>query len=199
MKFHFGLGEVVAIIIFALVATQIFPALTQIATLSDTLKIKQSEAVAIEAENLAKASITQADASARVAAAPRRIELELKAQESTIENARIRAQGEANAANIAAIGAADRDRSLGQSVILTVIVLFGIALLVVSYRMAEQIISARNFRHVVDIAARDGGKLELPNGHAITLLPRNATPAQITPGQTERVPVILKEEAHVQP
>jgi len=148
--------------------------------------IPQVQAVAnlpakIEAENARLASaaeIERANAQEKIRTLPTLTALDVQAKQAAIEAERVRAQAQANAQLIEAQGKADGARAQGQAFVIFASAFVIAVLVVVGFLVLREGMSARNFRQVIEIAAKQGGRLELPNGHAVTF-PTASARAQI--------------------
>jgi hypothetical protein len=148
--------------------------------------VPQVQAVAvmpakIEAENARLASVAEierAQAQEKIKTLPTLTALDVQAKQAAIDAERTRVQAQASAQLIEAQGKADGARAQGQAFVILAGAFVLACVLVVGYFVLREAMSARNFRQVIEIAAREGGRLELPNGHAV-LFPTQAQRAQI--------------------
>ena len=144
--------------------SQAMPAISQATTLP--ARIQQENAALAD-----KVQLEHAESEARAAAAPRFVELELKAQQAKIDAMLIEANGKANAQVIAAQGQADKDRATGQALLNAV--LFAAVLVAVGALVffGVQWLRNRSAHVVIKKVIQDGGGIAfLPSGE-IRVLP----------------------------
>lgn len=96
---------------------------------------------------------------------------------ATIQEANAKAQAEIIRATSAAEGARASGTALTLAAVAFVIAALGFA----GFFFAREWIGARTMRGIVELVAREGGRLELPNGHAVHFLPA-AQRLQLTEG-----------------
>lgn len=144
----------------------------------------------IEAENtrLQSASeLERAKAQEQIKTLPTLTALEIEKQRAQVRAIEQQAQAQVNAQLIEAQGKADGARAQGNALQMLAVAFGLAAVLVVGALLAREAMSARNFRTVIELCAREGGRLELPNGHAVTFTPASVR-AQI--GAPQQYPAL---------
>ena len=132
-------------------------------------------------------------------AAPTFVALSVVGTRAAIENEQMRARAESQAQTIAAQGIADGERARGNAIQSAVwgivgVIAFGIASFVL-FAVVRSAFAQRTHSNAIREASRVGGRLELPDGQAVTFEPR-AAPKQLPSGQTS-LPVARAESSRV--
>lgn len=182
MKFHFDLGTMIALCVFAAGLVWVAPAIIQIATFQDQIKLKQAQSAQEVAQLESASQLQSAQAQEKIKTLPTLTALDVQSKQAAIEAERAKANAQVNAQLIEAQGVADRERASGQAFVILAGAFILACILVAGYFSLREIVSAQTTRTVIEIAAREGGRLELPNGHAVTFLPSTAHAAMLGTG-----------------
>lgn len=145
----------------------------------------------------ARVNAQNARLNAEAAQAQTFVELQVVGTRTAIENEKLKAQAEADATTIAAQGQADSARGMVDALKGAIYGLIGVivfcASLFILWRVAQAAFFARATRTAVEVTAREGGTMQLPNGHFVSFEKR-APPPALGAGQSEQ-PMRVEQRA----